>query len=263
MEQGKNKNGIIALLVAIIVILLTLVVLLVTGTINLKPNTIGDNTQSNENISSNSDNTSTTSAKNITQEELEKIIVDELYIITNRNTGRSSIKSLDDIESYDLETLVINKYNSSDSSLTSITKSEMQDILNETCLSNMTITFNGTYTKNEYTKRNLYYGKIGAYKTVSFTDQEGKYILSVKYIFVDNYDSGDRGLNGYGNMDDLRTNINPIVQLRDDQNNKQLVDDVQNYLDDNFNSLKDKLATYTYTFERQNGKIVLTNMSVN
>ena len=40
---------------------------------------------------------------NLSLEELEKIIVDELYIITNRNTGRSSIKSLDDIESYDLE----------------------------------------------------------------------------------------------------------------------------------------------------------------
>ena len=41
MEQGKNKNGTIALLVVIIVILLALVVLLVTGTISFKSSETG------------------------------------------------------------------------------------------------------------------------------------------------------------------------------------------------------------------------------
>ncbi len=54
MEQGKNKNGIIALLVVIIIILLALVILLATGIINLKSNvTNNSNNQSNVDITEN------------------------------------------------------------------------------------------------------------------------------------------------------------------------------------------------------------------
>ena len=47
MEQEKNKNGVIALLLAIIVILLALVVLFATGTISLKTEQINNNTNDN------------------------------------------------------------------------------------------------------------------------------------------------------------------------------------------------------------------------
>lgn len=47
MEQEKNKNGVIALLVVIIVILLALVVLLATGTISFKSSNTVDDTSSN------------------------------------------------------------------------------------------------------------------------------------------------------------------------------------------------------------------------
>ena len=259
MEKKNNSGMLVGILIGLVIALLVVVGLLATGTIGFKTSTTTDNGQISENNQTNENNDPAT----VNQSELEKIIVDELYIITNRNTGRTTIKSINDIESYDLETLVINKYNESDSSLTEISKNEMQNILSETCLSNMTITFDGTYKKNEYTKRNLYYGKIGAFKTVSFNNENNKYMISVKYIFVDNGDSGDRGLNGYGTMDDLKENKNPIVQLYDDNTNTRIIDDIQKYLDNNFDTLKNKLATYNYTFEKQNDKIVLTSLSVN
>ena len=64
-------------------------------------------------------------------------------------------------------------------------------------------------------------------------------------------------------MDNLKSYENPVVKIYDDyiQTNK-LVDDVQKYLDDNYDSIKDKLATYTYLFEKNNGKINLVNFSV-
>ena len=262
MENKKSNMAVIILLIIIIAILTVLCILFATGTIYLKSNSVDKNSQSNESISDNSDDEVSTSTDKITKEELEKIVIDELYIITNRNTDRETIKSINDIENYDLVTLVINKFNSSMGSLTSISEKEMQDILNDTCLSNMTIKYNGTYTKNESTKVNLFYGKIGAFKTTSFNKENGKYTLSQKYIFVDNNDSGDRGLNGYGNMDDLKDSKKPLVQLRD-YSGKILVDDIQEYLNDNFDNIKDKLTTYNYTFEKQNDKIILTDLSVN
>ncbi len=263
MKKDYN-NFVVILLVVIIVILAVLCVLFATDTISFhSKNHVGESGSNVSDDESQNSNDTTVEKNNISQKVLETIVNDELYIITNRNMGRNTIKTIHDIESYDLETLVINKFNSSSSTLTSISKNEMQDILNETCLSNLSITFDGTYTKGEYTKRNLYYGKIGAYKTVSFKQDNGKYMLSMKFIFVDNGDSGDRGENGYGNMDSLKNSTDPIIQIYDFDTMTQKVLDLQQYLDDNFDSIKDKLATYDFIFEKQNDKIVLTDLSVN
>lgn len=262
--EKKNNSLVIILMGVIIVILAVLCVLFATDTISFKSNNDSNVLDGNVSTDNSASNDIVENNNSISQEELEKIVKEELYIITNRNTGRKTIKSLSDIESYDLETLAINKFNSSSSTLTSISKNEMQDILNDTCLSNLSISFEGTYTKNEYTKRNLYYGNIGAYKTVSFNENNDKYELAMKFIFVDNGDSGDRGWNGYGDMDSLKDMItnNSVVQIYDDNGSKK-VDDLQKYLNDNYDNIKEKLSTYRFTFEKQNDKLVLTGLSVN
>ena len=53
MEQEKNKNGVIALLVVIIVILLTLVVLLATGNINFQSTEVNNGSDENSKVTDN------------------------------------------------------------------------------------------------------------------------------------------------------------------------------------------------------------------
>lgn len=53
MEQEKNKNGVIALLVVVIVILLALVILFAAGTISLRSESSNNNQQSNNNQNEN------------------------------------------------------------------------------------------------------------------------------------------------------------------------------------------------------------------
>ena len=91
MEQEKNKNGIVALLVVIIVILLTLVVLLATGTISLKSDNVTDNNnnQTNENnktsiqenddgTNNTDDNNQQTSSENNIQDLIDSVKVTEM-----------------------------------------------------------------------------------------------------------------------------------------------------------------------------------------
>ena len=93
MENKKSNMAVIILLIIIIAILTVLCILFATGTIYLKSNSVDKNSQSNESISDNSDDEVSTSTDKITKEELEKIVIDELYIITNRNTDRETINS--------------------------------------------------------------------------------------------------------------------------------------------------------------------------
>jgi len=72
MEQEKNKNGVIALLVVVIVILLALVILFATGTISLKSNETTNN-QSSENTNNNVPETTNNTREDLSSDELNEL----------------------------------------------------------------------------------------------------------------------------------------------------------------------------------------------
>lgn len=266
MEQEKNKNGgLIALLSVIIVILLTLVVLLATGTINFKREPSKNNQQSNENTQQNSDESSTSK---YTENDFKKVIDDELYILFG-------FKSLNEVTNGRKLTLVFNKLDPNYSA-GSFSKQQVEEAFNATSIRSLGIqheTFdiytyeNDTYTgdSGKMSKRNLFIPSMLASKIINYRKNDDKYVLEVKYIFTNNGDSGDRGQYGYGSWNHLSDESKHIVEIytyESDFNIKTLIPDLQKYLDENYDSIKDKLDTYVYTFEVVNDKINLVDFSI-
>ena len=99
MEQEKNKNGVIALLVVIIVILLTLVVLFATGTISLKEKVVDTNesTQTNNNGTPQqlTEEEATVAIKSIFTNDTVQYLVDHISVTyCKRDTTNVSEKEL-------------------------------------------------------------------------------------------------------------------------------------------------------------------------
>ena len=64
----------------------------------------------------------------------------------------------------------------------------------------------------------------------------------------------------YGSIADIKSKTNSIVKAYNESNEYI---DAQDYLDNNYDSIKEKLATYTYVFEFEDEKLVLDSFSIN
>lgn len=101
----------------------------------------------------------------------------------------------------------------------------------------------------------------------SYEKKSNQYVISMNYLFSD----AELIINSkyyYGSITDLKSGINPIVKscevvIENEGRTHLNCLDAQEYLDNNYNDIKDSLATYTYIFEKQNGKIILTDFSIN
>lgn len=101
----------------------------------------------------------------------------------------------------------------------------------------------------------------------SYEKKFNQYVISMNYLFSD----AELIINSkyyYGSITDLKNGINPIVKSCEFVTENEGMTppnclDAQEYLDNNYNDIKDSLPTYTYVFEKQNGKIILTDFSIN
>ncbi len=256
MEQEKNNKGVIALLVVIIVILLALVILLATGTISFK-NNFSNNDQQSE--GSNQQNSGEINSIKYTENDIKKIVDDELYILFD-------FKSLNELTNKRKLTLVFNKLDPDYNTIDSVSREKVEETFNSTSLSSLGInheTFdvftydNGTYTKNkeQMSKRNLFYANKLPSKVKSFESNGNQYVISINYLFPDDRMAWQYY---YGSRNNF-TESNRVVKATDDNN--QYID-AQKYLDDNYDNIKDKLDTYVYTFEVVNNKINLVDFSI-
>ena len=262
MEQEKNKNRVIALLVIIIVILAVLCTLFATETISLRSNTSNNNQQASEGNQQDNDVNIT---KEFTENDFKKVIDDELYILFG-------FKSLDELTNRRKLTLVFNKLDSDYATVDSTSKERVEEVFKTTSISNLGInheTFdvftydNGTYTKNkeQMSKRNLFNCGF-ANKVESFEKKDNKYIISVKYLFTDSCPVSGYYYGTYNSADQNESNkiVEAYQNSKVNYNNTYL--EPQKYLDENYDSIKDKLDTYVYTFEVSNDKINLVDFSV-
>lgn len=277
VKEKNNNKGVVVLLCIIIVILLALCTLFATGTISLNSKEDANENKSTEIKDSNEEKTNN-STVSLNQSSFEKIVDDELYILFG-------FKSLNEVTNRRKLTLVFNKLEEEygywdddvSANLNSVSKTKVEEVFNETCLSKLGIThenfdvyeMNDTYynrNNNYMSKRNLFIPSQLAKKVVDYKQEGNKYTLDVKYIFTNNGDSGDRGQYGYGSWDNLSDESKNIVEIytyEENFNMKTLVPDLQKYLDENFDTIKDKLDTYHYTFEVKDNKIELIDFSIN
>ena len=129
----------------------------------------------------------------------------------------------------------------------------------------------GTYSYNQVglggvvTSTNIVY----TYNIDSYV-KDNKYVVVNKYLFANGYSSA---IGNDSNTSVLYGNYNSAVSGSNDYDknasnyvtkleNVYSNDDIKNYAMKNYDSIKDKLDTYTYTFEKKDGHFVITDFSV-
>lgn len=268
MKRGRVKDIIIGILIIIIFLLGGVIVY------NYKFNNNGSiyGKVGNE-VNDKQDNVD----NNINLADFEKIIDDELYILFG-------YKSLSELSNQRKLTLVFNlleseyAYSSNDVSsyLGSVSREKVEELFNGTVLGSLGIKHEDidVYEVNDYfynrnfnymmSKRNLFRPGNLAKKVVDYSQDGNRYTVDVKYLFTNNADNGDRGQFAYGSYV-FGNEDKKIVEVYRYNNNFEfeiLVPDLQKYLDDNYDVIKDKLDTYRYVFEVNNDGVKLVDFSV-
>lgn len=271
MEKKNNSGMLVGILIGLVIALLVGVGLFATGNINFKTNANTDNKQAEDsnNITDNNSN-GKVEEKDITQKTFEDIVDNELYILFG-------FKSLNEITNERKLTLAFNlidkEYAHSDNdvwaTVQSVSKTKVEKVFNNTSISKLGIihqkfdvyNVNDTHynrNNNYMSKRNLFYCGFKARKFVNYEEKNNQYILSVNYIFPDSCEGWEKFYGAYGYENQNESNF--VVNAHNDA--MEYIKP-QEYLDDNYDSIKDKLDTYVYTFEVDgNNKINLVDFSI-
>lgn len=269
MEKKNNSGILVGILIGLVIAVIAGVGLFATGTVGFKTNTTNNNVQTNKDSKITTDDSSSKQAKEINQNTFENLIDEELYILFG-------FKSLNELTNWRKLTLVFNKldetYAHSENDVYSVvenvSKKKVEEVFNNTVFSNLGITHqsfdtydtNDTfyYRKNQYMqKRNLFYCGY-EHKVDNFEKKDNKYIMSVKYMFTDTCEGY---LYYYGSYSaDDQNESNKITNATDDGINYI---DGKKYFNENYENIKNKLDTYTYTFEVNGNKINIIDFKVN
>ena len=278
MGRKQSNKWIIILLIIIIIILGGLCVVLATSYNNLKDNEII--CKPNGIIDENNDNYATdiednNSIENLTEENLKEIIKEQLFILFRAKNPITKKENIDNKSKLLLALSILeNKYltssNDVNTTFISITKAELEKAFNSSVISNLEIkhenfdiyelTGDSIYNRDNkltvYSKEIYNYVTPGAGRVKSFEKNGNKYIISMNYLFPDDH----MGFNYYyGSLNNKFDEKYKVVKAYDDNGNYI---NAQEYLDSNYETIKDKLSTYNYTFEIKNNKLLLTNYSI-
>ena len=290
MEKQKNNKVVITLLVAIIVILSVLCILFATGTISLNTNKENDN-NTNENITdngqnnqeeNNNDTNSEDSNLNDIRKSIENIVEEELYVLWNK-------KGIGEISTQERLQLALERY-ARDNNLNilnyqpeTVSASELENSYYKTsCTINPLIHQNiylyekvssssdvlYTYDANTKTYKVNPVGK-GTIKikptysnVVEFKElSENEYSISYQYLFTW-VNHGDVDNNVYFSYNDAKNQVNGIkvFDIKGMLNSyDELETELNDYIKDNYDKIKDKLITHNYEFSYELGKYNLKN----
>lgn len=281
MKKEKGKNILIGILIVIIIVLIVFIILFTTNIISFNKKVLSD-TQTQENNTQSSNNESTISTQDISEEKLKSIIEKQLFILFkynyDPNTKYEPIAQKEDIDNNSKLFLALNmleeeyttKSNDINTIIVNFSTSKLEDAFNSSVISDLGIkhesfdiyelTNDIAYNKKAlilYSKGIYQYRLPHASKVKSYEKSSNQYIISMNYLFPDDDFEWQYY---YGSLNDVKNGENSVVKAYND-NGTSL--NAQEYLDNNYNDIKDKLATYNYTFEIRNNKINLVNFSIN
>lgn len=289
--MGENNFNVFLMLV-IITIIVSLGILFsskkFTITNATNPATINSNKETNiiENSNLNDNNENTSNLTAVETKELEKIITNELYLLKAKT-------SLNDLTNQLKLAVALNKLKTTTSQpkneyneLISFTADELETAFNNSSLSKYGFKheniegansiLENAYPKHSYNYSNgiyTYTNKVNntysdfpeiGYKIITATKENQNYIISIKYMWGNLTDCGALcATKVYGKI------YNTYDQYLSNENNNigtlekiNTTTDLTNYFNNNYESLKDKLATYTYVFEKVNSQYKLINFYV-
>jgi len=222
----------------------------------------------------------------ISQSELESIVTGQLNLLN----GKTSINQITNQEKLQLAVNLYAKEHPYANGVYSrtIAASDIESVLNKSSISTdglihesikcVTAT-NPVHNEYEYnssakTYSNANHGGHGIENRVyavyskasNFKEKNGQYLISYKYVFGVLREFGVDSDPVFGSYSDAKNNTNPIHTFAADANVNDGVVDSGNepkYIEQNYSSFENKLSTYTYTFEKIDGKIKLVSFSVN
>ena len=268
--EKKSNGTLVGIIIGLVIAVIIGGCLFATGNISFKTSTTNNNGQTSENGEKTTTDSSSKQSTEINQKTFEDLIDEELYILFG-------FKSLNELTNGRKLTLVFNKLdetyahkeNDVYSVVENVSKKKVEEVFNNTVFSKLGITHqsfdtydtNDTfyYKKDQYymPKRNLFYCSY-EHKVDKFEKKDNKYIMSVKYMFTDTCEGYSYYYGSYSPDD--QNESNKIAKATDDSYNYI---DGKKYFNENYENIKNKLDTYTYTFEVNNNKINIIDFKIN
>lgn len=99
-------------------------------------------------------------------------------------------------------------------------------------------------------------------KVVEYKNNNNRYTIFLNYLFGDTADD-ENSIDLYGSYTDFVSKNNKIATISRDSNKISFSTLALNYLNNNYDNIKDKLDYYEYTFVYSNNKIKLVDFNVN
>ena len=99
-------------------------------------------------------------------------------------------------------------------------------------------------------------------KVVEYKNNNNRYTVFLNYLFGDTADD-ENSIDLYGSYTDFVSKNNKIATISRDSNKISFSTLALNYLNNNYDNIKDKLDYYEYTFVYSNNKIKLVDFNVN
>ncbi|MBO5182995.1 MAG: hypothetical protein J6B64_01215 [Bacilli bacterium] len=211
-------------------------------------------------------------SQEIKQEELETIISNELDILY----GKTSMNDITNQDKLSIGLKILKKSSTNDGTFT---KDELESAFNKTCLSKLGIiheniipisndnedgnpligyTFTDGIYNNEILLNSTFIQTIAVgKKSIKFNNDNGKYTISIKYLFGEPSDDIMNVHKVYGKNKEEIGEI-PIELLIGGKK-----ENIQIWFEQNYEAFKDKLETYNYVFTKENDKISLIDFYIN
>ncbi len=277
MEEKKSKGCSYGLLIIVLCATIAFLTDYIVIDRKLRENSSGNVVDSNNTVIDDNGGSINT-YETITQDELVGLLENQLYIFYGK-------KSLTDITNQNKLSLALHLMGNNDMGnlYDSITSSQLEAAFNTSIISNLgvkheniipsnsvlldgNIGYGYTYSNGVYINPTTTNSGVSAVhmicnKVVSFKENDGKYVFSVKYLWggFGEYLMDDEGV--YGKYIDSISGQNSIGSVPEDILMGSY-EELQNWGKDNFSRFEDKLEQYNFVFVKENGKISLVDFYV-
>lgn len=213
--------------------------------------------------------------KEISEKEIEILLTEELYVLWNK-------ENIEEVTDNERLTLAIRKYAKNNNldyyNLESINANDVEDAFKTTSIGHLKLNHQSVKggfkittcehddweyddSKEIYTNTIVGHGICAVkeiyHKLISLEEKNGKYIAVYKSIF--NYSCEDGDLSLYGSYEDAVNSKNKLAEISSLEYSTE--EGYKKVLATKYEEIQDRLTTYTYTFEKNNGKIALTDFS--
>ncbi len=212
--------------------------------------------------------------ESISKSEIETILEEELYVLWNKN-------KIDEVTNNERLTLGIKKYAKDNNldyhDMESVKASDVENSFKKTSIGSLKLNHEdvqGSYkittcehTDWEYDANNSLYTSIPNghgicaadkvyHKLESLEEKDGRYVATYKLMFSYSCE-GDEGTL-YKNYENAVNEEDSLGKISGEYSTE---DEFKELMAKKYDEVKDKLATYTYTFEKENNKITLVDFN--